>query len=402
MKLCPARSNFFPYIRSKMKHTKAYLLFLLLSLSFSAVQAQWDNHILDAQDNFQDSTFTSGELRFSLPVLGFGKNNEYFDPVVDGYTLFGYQLWPTLQYKAGPNLFINLGLYLRKDFGNRKYAGNSPMPTFSIQYQQGPQTFIFGTLRGASYHRLIEPLQDFEKSLTDPIEEGIQYLLAKDRLWLDFWVDWENMLYLNQRAQEKITGGVSLEWQLWQHAQWNLMLPVQFKAHHRGGQIDRDPRPLQTMLTGATGLILNRKLKGKWNWASLRIYATADQEVAQTPQAFFHDGRGYYANLGIKQQKLGTFWLSYWYGVEFIPYGGNPIFSSAALAPTKFDGVDQHRRIAMIHYIKNFQLGDQLSLNLRIDPWYNLDEQLFQYAYGFYLVFKPHYKLLNLPLAHEP
>ena len=60
----------------------------------------------------------AGELRLSLHAFTFFKDNEYFNKIVDGYTLYGTQLNPQLVYYPTKDLRIEAGVFLWKDFGN--------------------------------------------------------------------------------------------------------------------------------------------------------------------------------------------------------------------------------------------------------------------------------------------
>ena len=53
--------------------------------------------------------------------MGFNKNNEYFNDITDGYTLFGYQLNPYVAYRAGEHVRLDVGVYLQQDFGNDEF-----------------------------------------------------------------------------------------------------------------------------------------------------------------------------------------------------------------------------------------------------------------------------------------
>ena len=67
-------------------------------------------------------------------LLGFSKNNEYFNDIADGYTLFGYHLNPKLVYFPAEFIRIEAGALLWKDFGTNNY--NQVRPTFTIKLQK--------------------------------------------------------------------------------------------------------------------------------------------------------------------------------------------------------------------------------------------------------------------------
>jgi hypothetical protein len=143
---------------------KALLLPLLLvsGVTFS----QLNNSAFEQRMAIQSAD--SGKLYLGLNLLGFGKNNEYFDTTVEGYTLMGYQVNPYLSYHVAPNVRLDAGVYAQKDFGNEEYS--EVKPTLSLKITNGNLGFVFGTLEGSLNHRLIEPLYDFERVLKNRLE----------------------------------------------------------------------------------------------------------------------------------------------------------------------------------------------------------------------------------------
>ncbi|RZJ87100.1 MAG: hypothetical protein EOO60_12590, partial [Hymenobacter sp.] len=123
-----------------------------------------------------------GDLRLSLNAFTFFKDNEYFNDIVQGYTLFGTQLNPQLVYYPIKDLRLEAGVFLWKDFGNPQLR--QVRPTFRATWTKGSQQFIFGNIRPHLNHNYIEPLLDFEQVILKPLEEGLQYRLNSKRVFL--------------------------------------------------------------------------------------------------------------------------------------------------------------------------------------------------------------------------
>jgi hypothetical protein len=138
---------------------KIYLFLLIIFFGFQNlyVQAQLNNKAFENRMVLEPAD--SGKLFLGLHFLGFGKNNEYFNTTIDGYTLFGYQLNPYLSYHISKNVRLDAGVYLQKDFGNTNYS--QTVPTLSLKVRKDNFNFIFGTLESSLNHQLIEPLYDF-------------------------------------------------------------------------------------------------------------------------------------------------------------------------------------------------------------------------------------------------
>ena len=80
---------------------------------------------------------SAGDLRLSLNSFTFFKDNEYFNKIVDGYTLYGTQLNPQLVYYPVQNLRLEGGVFLWKDFGNPQLQ--QVRPTFRATWTTGRQ-----------------------------------------------------------------------------------------------------------------------------------------------------------------------------------------------------------------------------------------------------------------------
>src|SRR5690606_37428096 len=164
-------SVFPPYIaKDEMPPMLRVIVFIYFFCILSQqLRAQLDNHAFENSRKIGEGERNNMYLEFDM--LGFVKNNEYFNDIVDGYTLFGYQFSPRIVFYPEDNVRIDAGVFLRKDFGREEYY--SFVPTFSIKIKQNNWKIIFGNLEGNLNHQLIEPLYDFERALDDPLETGL-------------------------------------------------------------------------------------------------------------------------------------------------------------------------------------------------------------------------------------
>ncbi|MDB5263349.1 MAG: hypothetical protein JWQ14_2632, partial [Adhaeribacter sp.] len=157
---------------------------LLLTLSVGVVYGQLDNSALERKLPVKPEF--DQDFRIGVDAFGFSKNNEYFNDIADGYTLFGYHLNPKLVYFPSSFIRLEAGALLWQDFGTTNY--NQVRPTFTIKIQKPHYQLLFGNLQGTVSHRYIEPLYDLEKVINDPLENGIQFIWHRDKLWLDSWL----------------------------------------------------------------------------------------------------------------------------------------------------------------------------------------------------------------------
>jgi hypothetical protein len=73
---------------------------------------------------------SSQNLGFELPMTGFVKNNEFFNELREGYTLWGMQLSPALVYRVSGKVLLRGGVFWRNDFGEDQL--NQPQLTFTL------------------------------------------------------------------------------------------------------------------------------------------------------------------------------------------------------------------------------------------------------------------------------
>ena len=92
----------------KRKYITGIRFFLIFIISFhiSDLYCQLDNKAFYLPSSFQAEKEKC--LYFSFSNLNFSKNNEYFNKIADGYTLFGYQVNPEIVFFPSENIGISL------------------------------------------------------------------------------------------------------------------------------------------------------------------------------------------------------------------------------------------------------------------------------------------------------
>jgi len=144
----------------------------------------------------------AGNVKLAVRAFTFFKDNEYFNKIVDGYTLFGTQLNLQLVYYPTEGLRLEAGVFLWKDFGNPVLQ--QVRPTYRATWTVNKHQFILGNILPNLSHNYIEPLFNFERVMLKPLEEGLQYRYLGNRLFLDVWVDWLRQQYRYSNYQEEI------------------------------------------------------------------------------------------------------------------------------------------------------------------------------------------------------
>jgi hypothetical protein len=369
---------------------KQLLILFLIAISFN-VQAQFNNEAIFNRIRPSDSL--DKELHFNLYNFNYVRNYEYSNKFHDGYTLYGTQLEPQLVYFANPNLAIVAGAYLRKDFGTEGIYDAKPL--FSLKYHKKDLTLIFGSLEGNIQHNYIEPIYNFERKITTPIEYGTQLLVEKEKFKLDSWIAWQKMIYPGDAKKEEIVGGLSTETTVWQKDNWQLSIPAQFLAYHQGGQIDvLKSIPISTLFNGATGFKLHKRVGYRVTDVFFDNYIAVYKDFSPTKTRAYQGGYGLWLNAGVNS-KWGSLVASYWKGNNFITIKGMPLYQSVSTTLYDEGFTQQSRSILAVRYAYQHQLLPNLYLDVRFEPHFDLgtpDSQL-QFNHSFFLTYKQGFKL---------
>jgi len=368
------------------------VIFISLFFSFISSYAQIDNAPFYRFQSIHEEN--TENLYLSISHLSFNKDNEYFNKIADGYTLFGNQLTTSLVYFPVTNVRIEGGIYLRKDFGNSNYAEIAPV--FSVKYQHNNMALIFGTLEGSLNHNLVEPLYDFEKIMLDKNENGIQFLLNKQNLSLDAWINWEKMLYRGDSVQEKVSGGLSSEYKIIHSEKYNVSVPVQFTAMHLGGQIDASDLPLTTKFNSAFGLKTGMNFNHTFfKGIYFEPYYLYYKDFSFEYQDAFQDGDGIYLNLSLKT-KLNTIMVSYWNGNEYISTHGGLLYNSRSTTFKNPDYTETKRELLILRFLTDIEIFKGLDITSRFEPFYDVTNKKIEFSLGLYINYNDDFFLKKL------
>jgi hypothetical protein len=373
---------------------KRAVLLLVFLLTAKVTFAQFDNTALENVIR-PDSNFT-GELHFNFYNFNYVRNYEYTNKFHDGYTLYGTQLEPQLVYYAHPNLAITAGAFIRKDFGNNGIHDAKPL--FSLKYHKRDLTLIFGSLEGSINHNYIEPLYDFERKITNPVEYGTQLLVEHQRFKLDAWIAWQHMIYTGDPTKEEIIGGLSSETTLMERGGWKFSVPVQFLAFHQGGQIDiLKSVPISTLFNGATGLKLHKALDGEVRSVYTDNYIAVYKDFSPSKRRPYQGGFGLWLNAGM-DTRFGSLLASYWKGNKFISIKGMPLYES--LSSNLYDNgfTQSSRNIISLRYAYQKELLPHLYLDVRFEPHVDMDhtDKQLQFNHSFFLTYKEDFRLFKV------
>ena len=387
----------------KKFHRYIKLCFVLgLILLHATLFAQINNTVLSDEININPND--SGKFGLTISNFNYLRNTEYFNKIEVGRTLFGSQLHPQLAYQ--PNAFTTLqaGVFLRTDFGATP-AINQIIPTFSVKLKSKnyKRTFIFGTLEGALAHQLIEPLFDINSAILRRVENGAQFKINTQNIWLDTWINWERFIDRGSPYKEQFTAGINTHAVLYQtktnytkalnpngievaqQQTLHVLKPIfQFTAHHRGGQIDKDTSNMVMQFNGAAGLsyqCINP------NQLSIKAEAYAVLYKENTHSGFYayRNGNGFLAHVAIAKNGF-TVNPTYWRGNGFIADRGTALYQSVSMDKQGY--TEKMRELFFIRLMYGKKMAPGLWFNVRLEPYYDLRNQLMEYSYSVYLSYK--------------
>ncbi len=381
-----------------VEHPGKPRMFSVLCFAASS-KAQVDSVVADQKrrpDAYNTAHFpVAGNVHLSLNAFTFFKDNEYFNKIVDGYTLFGTQLNPQLVYYPTKDLCLEAGVFLWKDFGNPTLQ--QVRPTYRATWTVKNHQFILGNIRSHLNHNYIEPLFNFERVMLKPLEEGVQYRHLGQRLFVDVWVDWQRQQYRYSNYQEEIAGGISSSYRLTtDQSAWQVAVPFQFTATHHGGQIDTLNKPLQTLFNEAFGLEVRRSLGQHVRAVRFNAYALGFQDHSFTfGQLPFKNGTAFYLN-GTLETKYGDAMLSYFEGEHFISPLGGDLYQGLSRTVSDPTYAETVRRVLLLRLLRDFRISDAAALTVRVEPVYDFRGRKTDFSFGFYLNFRQEWLLENV------
>ncbi|MGF1532602.1 MAG: hypothetical protein ACFCUI_02785 [Bernardetiaceae bacterium] len=365
-------------------YQKGLVCFYFLSLlSYFSALGQLPN--LPFRDTLSVGQMPIKGLHLRWDYLGYQKNNEYFNTIADGYTIFGQQLIVSVAYRPAAYFTIEGGASFRRDFGVN--ARSEWLPVLRLKYERTRWAFLFGTLEGHLNHGLIEPLFDFERLLTRRLENGFQFWYKGNRLRAEAWIDWQRVIYAGSPFQEEIVGGAHIQGQI----SPELAVPLQITAFHAGGQIDTSSEPLVTQLNLALGLVWCKDFaEGSFlEQLEWHHYGLAYGDASFRPrQPDYTSGWGYYTHFNARLRRLGNIALSYWSGQRFVAPLGGDLYGSLS---RRFDPPlvgESRRELLFLRLIQNLRLHPSLWLSLRAEPFWDFGSQKLEFSTGLYLVYR--------------
>lgn len=218
-------------------------------------------------------------LSLKVEADAFVVDNEYTGRMVTGYTLPGVWIRPRLTYDPIEAIHLELGAHAIFFNGTSRYPcyayhdiaswkgsqyqhGVHALPWFRADATIGAATITVGHLHNHStalmerFHDLTLPLYNPECYHSADPEMGAQLRFMRKRYNADLWIDWQSFIFRLDTHQEAFTAGLTQRIALTRPRPtgFNLSLPLQVLAQHRGGEIDHTGTGAQTLCNLGAGL----------------------------------------------------------------------------------------------------------------------------------------------------
>lgn len=298
-----------------------YLFSLIIIFLFTGfIQAQ----------EISDKNDLSESLYLKLTNFNFIKNNEYFNPLTEGYSLIGYFIQPSLIYRPTDKLAIQLGTHILNYAGSDKKI--KPQMVFSTTYNIARNTSLtLGTLNGSDKHRLSDPHFDKERVYKFYTENGLEFITKNNNLFNDTWISWEHFIFKGDTTREVFTAGESFNYSSPFFSEtFNIEFPVQIQFKHYGGQISNYSGHVITYFNMSAGARFNIKLAdGRFGMASAEYDRFIFKELTSKGDIGIRNGTGNWFKVIYKYKSLGIS-SAYWRSTDFFAPNGNPIYSSVS------------------------------------------------------------------------
>jgi hypothetical protein len=349
-------------------------LLLFVSATAMAISAQLPNDVLNLAPPAPRKP-----IGLSFEAFPFLKNNEYFNTINPGETYFGFrtQAAAVFNLQPGGKAQLSTGIMIQENYGGK----TTVKPVFQLSLKSYSEwNYIFGALKSGTRHGLIEPLYNYEQTLFQPIEYGIQVRKNNNRVFYDGWLEWRQQLNPVSNRQEMLIAGQHFDYKLINGKRGFVSFPMQAILVHQGGQALNPPVNISTRINAAAGIRL-----GKRDTSLLaEFYALQSLDNSPNPSQPWKNGWATMTNLRIRFKRFHTLAATWWFAREFSTTTGSPVFSNVNLNNVYANS--HSRSLAMLRYVYSRPiLGSKIWIDARIEPHYDFQRGRTEFSHGLYV-----------------
>jgi hypothetical protein len=288
------------------------------------------NNIPSGGQGHTGANDSEGNLYLNFRNINFVKNNEYSNPITEGYTLIGFFMQPELVYNPDEKVALHLGAHLLSYSGTNKFSKIKPVFSTTWQFSEGT-SFNIGTLSGSDQHRMFDPHFNKERIYTAYSEDGLQFRTISDHIFSDTWLSWENYIFKGDNEREIFTAGESFRYISSTIAGLlRIEIPVQIQFKHYGGQISNYPEHVETYLNIAAGGKVSAAIGGsEYSSTGIECLFFAGNSMTENAPSGINRGNAGWYKLFCTFRSAGIE-AGLWRSHNFYAPNGNSIFSSVS------------------------------------------------------------------------
>lgn len=346
---------------------------MILVLAALPLQAQLSNNLFR-----QNTQLPQTKYGISFEALQFLKNNEYFNSINPGETLFGFQTKTQFHYRLNSNARFSAGALLQHDFGDERFFSKAT-PLFNLELRKKSWLFNLGNVQPHVLHNMNEAMLSYENTMRQPVELGLQALHETSKMRYDAWLHWQQKADGMRNRQEQIIFGQSWEQKLLKMGSITLSIPFQAIVFHNGGQALNLSSRVSTRMAGCVGL----RLTNADTSFVLESFVFQSLDNSSTLSQPYQNGNASMTNLRFHPHKYHEIALTWWFAREFISPTGNSMFSNANL-----NDVYQNRntrQFAMLRYVYSRPIvANKIWMDLRLEPYYDFQKKKTEMSQGLY------------------
>jgi hypothetical protein len=377
------------------KQSPLYLLLVFLTAGYNAKS----QHVSGAMRFINPVEQTdSNSVSISYDNLFYFRDYEYFHTIQTGYTLFGAWQYPRITIQPNQWLKIEAGTLLQKDFGNKQL--DKVWPVFSLQMQRKRLRFLFGAIEGSQSHQLIEPLMSYDKVIERPIEEGFQFKYKSSKISADIWLDWELRQKGKDDFPEELTAGLAFSYTLTKPGNiWQVKIPVQLIAPHKGGQLDTNSSVVSTVLNKTIGLSVewNNPQKEKWiKQLQGNFYYTGYKLLHDQKIYPYNAGNGILLDFFLQTKPDVSVHASYWKGSGYIAPRGGKLFQSISSIYRNENYKEPERQLLFLNLMYEKELLPGFFMDVRYSPYIDIANSFLEHSFLLLFSYRNSFRLLSI------
>jgi len=265
-------------------------------------------------------------LWLNIKSISFIKNNEYFSPITEGYTLIGSFVRPVLIYSPSDNFELGIGLHQQIYAGTSEYI--KPHLLFSANWKLSEKNILtLGSLDGCDKHRMHDPHFNTERIYSNFDETGASFVTETSHLFSDTWINWENFIFRGDTVREIFTAGESFNYKISiVRDVIRINFPVQAKIKHFGGQISNYSGHVVTFLNVSSGLGVDFNIaEGNYGMPGVEYIQFIYRELTKKGDAVTTRGSASWLRFHYRYKSL-YFGSYFWFAHNFFAPDGNQIY----------------------------------------------------------------------------